>query len=324
MDFQYIISGRSKIRPITLLLSLNLMAIAQAGLAMEKIVEAESDESLEKSFIDTNIAISRWFDRMAEGIDLFLAGKRLTAKKNDTSLKLENTTFSKEGENVTNTPNLNLNLRLPNTEEYWNLKFTSYDDSKEKRAADTGTLRRSPRERDYGASIGLFQKLGRVRTAFQPRVSFSRSLKISHSLSFESVADLKTYEFNPKLEFFGNADDGTGIFLAANVHQPINATYSLTYINDGEYVSRSHVFSASNGISLRQGLTRKTAFSYGLMFDSNNQTNYHLESYSISVSWYHLIYKNILDYQIVPFLEFARAKNFRATPGIVLVVSLNF
>jgi hypothetical protein len=278
----------------------------------------------ESAFLDTNVAISNWFNEMADGLDLFLAGERYTDKKNETSAKIEGAVLSKEFEEPSSTGSFNVNLRLPNIEEYWNLKFSSYDDTKEKRAADKSRTKKSQRERDYGASVGLFQRVGQVRTAFQPRVSFTNSLKLSHSLSFESILDGKTYQVNPKLEFYGNSDVGTGIFTAFNIFFPISKKWSLTFINDADYISRTHLLSTSNGLSFRNGLSEKTAMSYGLIFDSNNQPNFHLESYAFSLSWYQMIYKNILDYSITPFVEFPKTRNFKSVLGLTLSASLNF
>jgi hypothetical protein len=301
-----------------------LSFVSTAWAEGDRLYPGEANSSFEKSFIDTNIVVAEWLDGVAEGLDLFLAGKRLTDKKNETSVKLENSTFYKERQEPQNSGSINLNLRLPNVEEYWQLKFTSYDETKEKGGAERGNLRKAPRERNYGASVGLFQKLGDVRMAFQPRIALQDPLKVSHSLVFESVADLKTYRVNPKLEFFGNPDDGTGIFVALNFNFELSKVHSLTVINDGEYKSKSHLFSGSNGISIGQVRTKTTSISYNLFFDSNNKTNYHLEAYTISVAWNHLIYKNILDYQISPYYEFPRERNFVGIPGLTFTVALNF
>jgi hypothetical protein len=286
--------------------------------------EQNQDESLERSFIDSNIAMSKWFDGVAEGLDLFLAGKKLTNKRNNSHVKLESTTFVKERESVNTTGSVNVNLRLPNVEEYWQLKFTSYDETRERSGAETGNLQRVPRERNYGASVGFFQKLGNVRTAFQPRVALQNPVKVSHSLTFESVADLKTYRFNPKFEFFGNPDDGTGVFLALNYNYNLSKIYSLTLINDGEYKSKLHLLSVTNGLSIGQSLSKTTSLSYNLIFDSINQPVYILNTITYSVGWYQLIYKNILDYSVSPYLQCTRDNHFNGVPGFNVTVGLNY
>ena len=54
----------------------------------------EKKESIEQKFIEQNIIISNWLDRTAEKIDIALVGKRVTNRKNDSSIRLQSQTFS--------------------------------------------------------------------------------------------------------------------------------------------------------------------------------------------------------------------------------------
>ncbi len=285
---------------------------------------AEEAATFEDKFINSNIAVSEWFDGVADGLDLFLVGKRLTTKSNETNVKLESSVSVNAESKPLYSNGVNVNLRLPNVEEYWNLKFTSYDDSVEKRATVRSPLRRTPREKKYGATVGLFQKVGAVRVSFQPRISLGNVLKISHSLNFESILDFKTFKVNPKLELFARPEDGTGMFLAANVYVPLGKFWSFTLINDGEYFEKTHLFSVSNGFSFGEVLTESTSMSYDLIFDSNNQPSYHLNAYSLAVTFHKVLYKEILDYSYGPHLTFTREKSFRSVPGLSVAVGLNF
>ncbi len=302
-------------------------AIARAEQA-PVLSEADLDsdeETLEQSLIRGNIAISNWFDGIAENIDLYLAGKRMTKRKNTTSVRIENRTSSSEGKAVTNDIGLNINLRLPNVEEYWQLKFTTYDEMSEKRGGvQRAVVRPVPRERNYGATIGVFRKLGNIRTAFQPRVELQDPLRVSHSLSFASVADMKKYQITPKLELYAVAEKGTGIFWSLNFDFELNPKQTLTFINDADYVDRQHMESVTNGASLSESLTDKASLAYSLLFFSNNRPSYHLEGYSIVIGWSELIYKNILDYQLTPHLDFNKTDSFRGRAGVSLNVNLNF
>lgn len=285
---------------------------------------AWSKATFEEKFIQSNITISEWFDSVAEGLDLFLVEKKLTNKKNETNVRLENSTTFVERENPVNSLGLRVNMRLPNVEEYWNLKFTTYDEKKENRGVRRALLRQTPKERNYGATVGLFRKLGNVRTAFEPRIGLQDPVKVSHSLSFESVAETDLYNINPKIEFFADPDKGTGIFTAFNLNFELSKVYSLTFLNEGEYEEKKHLFSVTNGFSLGQGLTPRSALSYGFYTVSNNQTSYHLEAYSLSIGWSELVYRNILDYQIVPNLSFTKDQGWRGVPGITLNLNFNF
>jgi hypothetical protein len=287
--------------------------------------EDSTEDSIEQSLIRGNIAISNWFDGVADNIDLYLAGKRMIKRKNGTSVRIENRTNSTEGQKVKNDIGLNVNLRLPNVEEYWQVKFTTYDELSEKRGGvQRAVVRPGVRQTNYGASVGVFRKLGSVRTAFQPRVELQNSLKISHSLSFASVADMKKYEISPKLELYAVADKGTGIFWALNFNFDLDKTHSISLLNDADYVDRLHTKNVMNGISLSESLSKQASVAYSLLFFSNNRPSYHLEGYSLVYSWSELIYKNILDYQVTPHLDFNKSDSFRGRLGLTLNVNLNF
>ncbi|MEK6628163.1 MAG: hypothetical protein AABY53_06015 [Bdellovibrionota bacterium] len=289
---------------------------------------ADDDDELhkktfERKFIDSNIEISKWFDNLTEGIDLFLVGEQLNSEKNQSSVKLENTTFSKEGTAPSNQTTIIINPRFPNLEKYWNLKFTSYNEQDE-RGAKNKLIRQSPRETNYGATIGVFKSVGKIRTSFQPRIGLQDPLVISHSLVFESTLDLNHFQINPKLNLFADATNGTGLFQAINFNFVLTNTFSLTLINDGTYFEKTHKYTTTNGVSLGQSISNINAMSYSLLFFSNNRDNYHLDSYVLSTSWYHLIYKKILDLQLTPHLEFTSLRGYKGQAGISLQLTLNF
>lgn len=286
-------------------------------------VEHRDYSDWEQSLIDHNIAISKWLDGAAESLDLFLAGERLTDKRNDTQVVIETSAFYSEREGFNDATSFGINLRLPNVEEYWQLTFTSYDETRE-RGVRNSYLRQTGREQDFGASVGFFKRLGNVRTAFRPRVSFSGAPRISHSLSFESVAEKTFYRINPKLEFYADAGRGTGIFQAVNFNFQLNDVLSLTLINEGDYEDRSHIYSVSNGLSLGQWVDSRSSIAYGVLFNSKNQPNYQLAEYIFSVGWTHIIYKNILDFELIPYLSFSRDFNYVGNYGLILNNNIRF
>lgn len=281
-------------------------------------------EPLAQDLIDTNIEVSEWFDDVADGLDLFLVGRRLTRRPNETYVKFENSTFLKDGTNPNNVTSVIANVRLPNFERYWQVKFTSYDDAREQRASSNNYIRNAPRERNYGASVGLFRKLGNIRTSFQPRIDLQGSFKVAHSLAFESIAEYKPVRINPKLEFYATPDKGVGIFQGLNFNFYLTKVYSITLVNQGDYEDRLHRYSVTNGISLGQSLSETQALSYNLFFLSNNRPNYHLQNYSVSISWSEVIYKKILDYQLTPHVDFDEEKSYTGVAGFTVDLNLNF
>jgi hypothetical protein len=301
------------------------ISLVQArGFAQEEEPEKEDERTWEQTFIDSNIAISKWFDSVAEGLDLFLVGRRVTNRVNDSHIRIENLMISQEGRALSNSVSVGVNPRFPNLEEYWHLKFATYDERADRRNAQADYLRQTPREKNYGATVGVFKKLGSIRTAFEPRIELKNPLSVSHSLSFESVATMKSYQINPKLEFWATPDKGVGTFQALNFNLHLNKIWSITWINQGDYQEKTHLYSVTNGFSLGQILNKKSAVSYNLFFGSNNQPNYHLESYNFGVAYSQVLYRKILDFQVTPNVDFQRTLDFKRVLGITFSINLNF
>lgn len=287
--------------------------------------DPESEQTLEERLIQQNIDIAEWFDSAAEELDLFLVRqRRVTRKRNESAFRIENTTTTVEGENPKNKTSFGINLRLPNVEKYWQLKFTSYDEREENRGIRRSYLKQGQREENYGATVGLFKKLGKVRTSFEPRIELQDPLKISHSLTFKSVAQYKKYRINPELEFFASPSKGVGTFQAINFNILLTRKYTINFINQGEYLEKIRLYSVTNGVSLGHTISPKQAMAYTLIFDSNNDPNYHLQAYNFSVAWSEILYKKILDYQIIPNVNFNRDNNYKPLLGLTFSVNLNF
>lgn len=293
---------------------------------IDKPIESDNSEkpTLEQGLIEKNIAISNWLNSLTNGIDVFLVGKQLEIEKNETIVKIENSTYTKEGESPSNQTVIIVSPRFPNFEKYWNLKFSTYDDQAETRSTQKQLIQNNPRETNYGASIGLIKRIGKVRTSFQPRIELQNPLKVSHSLAFETLIDWDFFQINPKLEFFANPLSGTGVFNAINFKFDLSEDYALILVNEGTYEDKFHKYTATNGFSLGKLISDRDALRYNLLFISTNRDNYHLESYSISASWFHVFYHKILDSEITPHLDFIEKNNFKGELGLTLRFIISF
>ncbi|AZZ35539.1 hypothetical protein CIK05_01560 [Bdellovibrio sp. qaytius] len=293
-------------------------------LAAKELVGPPSETDWEGVFIQSNKDISQWFDGFTEGIDLFLVGKRVSKQKNKSSFRIDNTTTVTEEENFKNISSIAIRPRLQNLEQFMQLKFESYDEKEDGRGVENRYLRKTQRKKNYGATVGFFQKLGKVRTTFQPRITLQDPLKVAHSLAFDSVAEIKKFKMNPRFELFADPDKGTGTFQAVNFNYEFNPVYSITLINEAEYQEKVHLMSVTNGFAVGQEYSEKTGFTYSWIFNSTNREKYHLEGHSVSVTWHQNIYRNILDTQLTPHIDFLKAKKFKGITGVVFNISLNF
>lgn len=297
--------------------------IAWPAYAQKKPV-VEEQKTWEEKFIESNKEISAWFDGVTEGIDIFLVGKRVTKEKNKSSIRIDNTTTITEAENFLNTTSIAIKPRLQNLEEFLQLKFTTYDEDETGRGVESSYLRKTQRRKNYGATLGFFRKLGRVRTTFQPRIELQDPLKVSHTLGFESVAQMKNFRLNPKLEFFADANKGVGTFQAINLNYEFNQIWGITFINEGEYQEKLHKLFVTNGFALSQNYSEKTGFIYSWLFHSHNRERYHLYDHIVSVTWQQNVYRNILDFQLQPYWDFAKDNRFKGKSGLIFNISINF
>ena len=118
----------------------------------------EERKSFEQRMIRTNILISEELDKTAGMIDHFLADGKQTSEKNATTLTLENRIDWIDGEDISYKPHVDIDLHLPNLEEKWKLRFTSYDEDSQERGINRNRLKtQAPRE-NYGASLSIFEK----------------------------------------------------------------------------------------------------------------------------------------------------------------------
>lgn len=286
--------------------------------------ENNEKETFETRFIKSNIKLTNWFNSITNKIDHFLVGQQIQNEKNESSVKIENSTYSVERKGVSNQTAFIISPRFPNFEKYWNLKFTTFDDQAVSRSAQKSLTQSSPHETNYGASIGFFKKIGKIRTSFQPRIELQNPLKVSHSLAFDSRIDFIDFELYPKLEFFAHATNGTGLFQAFNFNFILTDVLSLTLINEGTYEEKKNKYFMVNGFSLNQFISSKNSLSYNLLFASHNRDNYHLDMYTFAVTWYHIFYRKILDLQITPHIDFTEQLNFKGESGLTLRLTLSF
>ncbi len=282
------------------------------------------EPNFEQRMIQKNIQVSEWFDGVAEGIDLFLVGKQTTRNRNKTRVTLEHTTYSFENKSLKNNFSLGIFPRFPNLEKYWALKFTSYDEKENRRGARANYVGQNTRRQNYGATVAWYRKIGNIRTSFEPRIELQDPIKISHSLSFDSSAQFEKFEIRPKLELYASAKRGPGFYQGLNFNYFLSKMWTMSLINQGDYVDNKRTLTVNNGISFGQEVSKKTTMSYTFMATSINRPSYHLNGYNVSVSFNEMVYKKIFDYTIIPYVEFLEPNSFAGQVGGILNLRLMF
>lgn len=273
----------------------------------------------EKEMINANHRVSEWLDGVAESLDLFLAGDVYSNRQNTTRVEIETSAYYNEFEGFSSTLNFNVDLKLPNTEQYWLLTFNSYDEQDD-RGVRNDVFRQAPRTQNVGAALSWMRRLGEIKTTFRPRLGFAGGLPaISHSLMFESILEQPgEYWLNPRLEFYANPNRGAGAFQALNFFKRLSPIYGVTLINEGDYQSRTHLYLVTHGISIGKNIDNRRAINYNIYGTFTNTPNHQLDVATISVMWRHNIYPNVFRYEILPNISFAQKYKFAGNGGLTL------
>lgn len=288
-----------------------------------QVPEKTPEPTLEQTLIQSNIEISEGIDRFAEKIDLYLIGKKITSDKNETRIFIESQATTVEEQEPDYNTNIGGELKLPNFEKHWQLKFSSRDKSEE-RAEGPRYLQKNKPQKKVAASVGFLRDFGSTRANYQPKISLQALPQISHSLTFENEGKYKDLEISHELELFADANLGTGIGHSIDFSLPISKFKTIRQTNGGRYIDKTHEYSLTNSLALIQSLNKTMTFSYNGFVSGRNREVQHITQYGISSSFNHVLYKKILDYTLTPHLTFSEDKNFRGLLGFTLATTLNF
>lgn len=263
-------------------------------------------------------------DYTAERIDVMLAGKRYTREANESNASLTQFISYTEGGLIKNSTDFGVNLRLPNLEKKWQLRFSSFDEREEERRTSQRYVRTEPRPKEYGAAVRFFRQLGNVRATFQPRLELRDPLEMSYILRFESIGERKRLKVAPKLELFADAQKGTGEYSSFNVNYDLTKVWELLFINDQEYRDFDNLLTVNNGTSISRALNDQMSAGATLMFLSTNRPLYNLEQYTFAPGFSHILAVNRIRYVVSPYIIFARMNSWKGVTGISANMDITF
>ncbi len=281
-------------------------------------------KTLESSMLKASDALSKTVGKTAENIDLVLAGKKYTKKKNKSSVTYRQFATYADGRGLKTPGDFGINLKLPNVEKRWQLRFTSYNEDEERRDLVQQRVRTDARPKDYGAGLLFFEKLGNIRTSFQPRLLLKDPIEVSYVLRFENETDVKPVRLNSRMELFADPHKGTGEFGSLEFRVNLTPRLDLGFQNTEEYREKDNYFSTQHGVSLDYSLTPTRAIGTSFNISNNNKAQYHLESYVYSWVIAQQVYPDRLTLSLTPFLSFAKNVGFQGKTGITLLAYVTF
>jgi hypothetical protein len=270
--------------------------------------------------------VAKKIDEMAETIDVTLAGgKKVTKENNNSSVTIKHLNIASEGGVTKSSTSFGINIRLPNLEKRWQVRFSSYDEEEEARDQQERRFRTRPWENKPGAAVAFFRKLGKVRTTFQPRLELKDPLSMSYILRLESDATLKPFHITPRLDLFADPEKGTGQYFRLNFGIKLAPKWELTFINDEEYRERTNSLTVTHGVVIDHSLTDDKGAALSFITNSTNRGGgYRLNQYTVSPTFAQELSENRLRYVAATFLTFTKAEAFKGDVGCSLQVELIF
>lgn len=263
-------------------------------------------------------------DSVADWLDMLLARKRYTKKKNESSAKVSQLVTHTEGGNLKTSTDFSLNLRLPNLEKRWQVRFTSYDEQEEARNIEQRKFQTVPRKTEYGAALGLFKKLGKVRVLFQPRLVLRDPLEMRYMLRFSSSAEQKPFSIHPRFELFADPKKGTGEYFGFDFVIDLAAKWELSFQSEEEYRERGNFFSTGHGFTLGYTIDDRSGVGLSSSVSSTNRPAFHLDSYKVGIPYGYELWKEKLRASLTPFLSFSKSDHFKGDAGATFSATLIF
>ncbi len=280
-------------------------------------------KDLNKKLLQVERDISEGIDDMAERLDYFLSGRADSKKKNDTYLKLTGFAELYEGGDLRTDTAVDFSLRLPNTEEHWQLMLSSAE-PEDFKSLDRRRYGTAPGARKYGAGVGLAKKLGQFQTLFQPRLIFTDPFQTFYLLQFTSKAKVGRWTLRPEFRFFADSEKGTGQSAAFYFDFLMRPRLIFRLINEEQYLDLDNIFSTNHGPQLLYNYSARTGMSTSLTFYSISRPEFHLDHYLLNFSVRHDLYKQVLFVQISPSLKFEKIYEFKGRAGYAISLELVF
>jgi hypothetical protein len=274
-------------------------------------------ELIAKSLSDTITRDAKW-------LDLLLAGKKYTTDVNKSTAELKQHLSWRDFSGFNNSTDFNLDIRLPNLEKRWALRFSSYDENEEERDLSNAAVRLRPREKRPGAALVFAQELGNIKANFQPRLLLKDPLVLNYILRIYSDGAFGRFKFGPQLQLFADAEKGTGELGSFDVSYKFSEFTGMSFRSDEEYSDFENKFATNNSLSLGHALREDLGISLVGSAFSNNEPVFILQSLNAAISFSQVLKAKRLSYSLTPYLDFPRANAFHGIFGVSLEMTVSF
>ncbi len=217
-------------------------------------------------------------------------------------------------------------LHLPRFERYWKLKFANQDEKKDRGQSSLvrERRRRGTTSDDVFLGVNFGGQWKRIDVQYEPKLSFDDSPGIDHSIEAFTKYEFKKFSIEPSLEFFANHNEGSGSSGAIKFNYQFTNKLALQQGNDARYPFLSHELSVNHSITLYYKASNRLDLALGYFRSFDNFDGYHLAAYGGQFSSKYMIYKNILHFELTPYIVHEREFNFDETYGVIVNFHVNF
>lgn len=286
--------------------------VSSDGLTIEDRLIAESE------------AVSKKIEGTVERFDLYAANRKYVDEPNRSRVAIHNNFSLREGGVRTYAPHLGVHLHLPNLQKKLQLRFSTYDQDLESRGINKSRYRPLPKEPVYTGGLALFQGLGKIKTEFRPLVEFEKKATTSYLFRFWTTLEHGAFSIEPEGQLFARSDTGTGQYVGLNFGYQLNASNGLTLLNEEQYTDGDNTLLTNHGIKWGHQYNDLMSFQNSLIFETNNRSAYHLETYVYRLTFEHMLRENLLHYSFTPYLTYEKSELFQPRAAIDFKVQIIF
>lgn len=273
--------------------------------------------------------ISERFLNYSERIDNFFGDQRINDAPNSSTLRFNTVTTKFEADDPFTEANMQLNLRLPKTENRFQLvvqsqgQQTSQADNNESELAQSDNDNRqttTQRVRNATtAGLRYITDTAGIRTSTDfgirvnlPPVAFAR-LRLNKNITLTNG-----HIFRPRHELFWL--QGTGINSNTNLDfdKQLDDKFLLRYVNNLRWNDNDYIVRFTNGPALFQTIDDKKGVIYNAFILSQNEPEMNLDTYRLRITYRQLLYKNWFFGSLSPQMDWPRINNFYRTPSATL------
>lgn len=227
--------------------------------------------------------------------------------------------------------NLRLNLYMPRTEGKLGVFAESYSSSDEDdEIAEAKTLRADQEENSFATGFRayltdptLFESKFDVGMRWDPAPDPFVRFRVSKDYPF-----LTDSIFRPAQSVYYEWDDGVGESTRIDLERRL--TKQLLVRNRSDLTWSEKTVEDGHGAEWDTGLTFFRTFSNlrgvrgEFKMEGDTSPSVIVQRYLLSLRWREAIYSTWLFYEIEPFMEWVKEREFEASPGITFILEINF